>query len=117
MRLMKRLARYTFATDMLGDFVSKAVTPDDIQATKAAGKHCLYLTGNGVPLTQQWESIPDELRYLRVFYQLGIRMMHLTYQRRNMIDRLLYGINFLSFCSNVFHFSRIFLCSALLSTI
>ncbi|MCB1229007.1 MAG: membrane dipeptidase [Verrucomicrobiae bacterium] len=85
MRLMKRLARYTFATDMLGDFVSKAVTPNDIQATKAAGKHCLYLTGNGVPLTQQWESIPDELRYLRVFYQLGIRMMHLTYQRRNMI--------------------------------
>ena len=29
--------------------------------------------------------MPDELRYLRVFYQLGIRMMHLTYQRRNMI--------------------------------
>ena len=24
-------------------------------------------------------------RYLRVFFQLGIRMMHLTYQRRNMI--------------------------------
>jgi membrane dipeptidase len=44
-----------------------------------------YLTGNGVPLTQQWVSVPDELRYLRVFYQLGIRMMHLTYQRRNMI--------------------------------
>jgi membrane dipeptidase len=36
-------------------------------------------------LTQQWVSIPDELRYLRVFFQLGIRMMHLTYQRRNMI--------------------------------
>jgi membrane dipeptidase len=29
--------------------------------------------------------VQDELRYLRVFYQLGIRMMHLTYQRRNMI--------------------------------
>ncbi|NQT15527.1 MAG: membrane dipeptidase, partial [Planctomycetes bacterium] len=26
-----------------------------------------------------------ELRYIRVFFQLGIRMMHLTYQRRNMI--------------------------------
>lgn len=85
LRLMKRLARFTYATDMLRDFVSKAVTPDDIEAVKAAGNHCLYFTGNGVPLTQQWESIPDELRYLRVFYQLGIRMMHLTYQRRNMI--------------------------------
>ena len=85
MRLIKRLARFTYATDMLRDFVSKAVTPADIEAAKAAGRHCLYMTGNGVPLTQDWNSIPDELRYLRIFYQLGIRMMHLTYQRRNMI--------------------------------
>lgn len=85
LRLMKRLARFTFATDMLPDLVAKAAVPDDIEAAKRKGQHCLYLTGNGVPLTQQWESIPDELRYLRVFYHLGIRMMHLTYQRRNMI--------------------------------
>lgn len=85
MRLIKRLARFTFATDILREFVSKAAVPDDILEAKNQGRHCLYLTGNGVPLTQQWVSVPDELRYLRVFYQLGIRMMHLTYQRRNMI--------------------------------
>lgn len=85
MRLIKRLARFTYTTDMLREHVSKAVTPDDIEAVKAAGKHCLYMTGNGVPLTQDWNTIPDELRYLRIFHQLGIRMMHLTYQRRNMI--------------------------------
>lgn len=83
--LLKRLARFTHVTDQLRDRVSKAVVPDDVEAAKAAGRHCLYLTGNGVPLTQAWVSIPDELRYLKVFYQLGIRMMHLTYQRRNMI--------------------------------
>lgn len=85
MRLIKRLARFTYTTDMLREHVSKAVVPDDIERVKAAGKHCLYMTGNGVPLTQDWVSIPDELRYLKIFYQLGIRMMHLTYQRRNMI--------------------------------
>lgn len=85
MRLIKRLARFTYATDLLRGFVSKAAVPEDIEAAKQEGRHCLYFTGNGVPLTQQWISIPDELRYLRVFYQLGIRMMHLTYQRRNMI--------------------------------
>lgn len=85
MRLLKRLARFTYTTDMLRNFVSKAVTPADVEAAKQAGKRCLYLTGNGVPLTQDWISIPDELRYLKIFYQLGIRMMHLTYQRRNMI--------------------------------
>jgi membrane dipeptidase len=85
MRLIKRLARFTFATDMMKEFVAKAAVPDDVADAKRQGRHCLYLTGNGVPLTQQWVSVPDELRYLRVFYQLGIRMMHLTYQRRNMI--------------------------------
>ena len=85
MRLIKRLARFTYTTDMLREHVSKAVIPDDIEAVKAAGKHCLYMTGNGVPLTQDWNTIHDELRYLKIFYQLGIRMMHLTYQRRNMI--------------------------------
>ncbi len=57
----------------------------DVEMAKTAGKRCLYMTGNGVPLTEAWISVPDELRYLRLFYQLGIRMMHLTYQRRNMI--------------------------------
>lgn len=85
LRLIKRLARFTYATDMLKDFVPKAVLPEDIEAAKEEGRHCLYFTGNGVPLTQQWVSVEDELRYLRVFFQLGIRMMHLTYQRRNMI--------------------------------
>lgn len=83
--LLKRLAHFTYATDMMRDFMAKAATPDEIVAAKEQGRRCLYLTGNGVPLTQQWVSVEDELRYLSVFFQLGIRMMHLTYQRRNMI--------------------------------
>lgn len=83
--LIKRLARFTFVTDMMRGFVSKAATPSDVEQAKRDGQHCLYMTGNGVPLTQQWVSVADELRYVRIFYQLGIRMMHLTYQRRNMI--------------------------------
>ena len=85
LRLIKRLARFTYATDMLGDVVSKAALPNEVVLAKQQGRHSLYFTGNGVPLTQQWHSIPDELRYLKIFFQLGIRMMHLTYQRRNMI--------------------------------
>jgi membrane dipeptidase len=84
-RLIKRLARFTYVTDMMRDFVQKAVTPDDIVAAKEKGKHCLYLIGNGVPLPEDWVSVEEELRYIRVFFQLGCRMMHLTYNRRNMI--------------------------------
>jgi membrane dipeptidase len=82
---MKRLARFTFATDLAADFCPKAVHPDEIVAAKRAGRHCLYLTMNGVPLRQQWESVRDELRLIRIFHQLGVRMMHLTYNRRNPI--------------------------------
>lgn len=85
MRLVKRLARFTYSTDLMRDFVARAAFPDDIVAAHEEGRHCLYFSGNGVPLTQHWISPEDELRYIRIFFQLGIRMMHLTYNRRNMI--------------------------------
>lgn len=85
MRLLKRLAYFTYLTDMMPGFIRKAATPGQIVEAKEAGRRCLYFSGNGVPLTQQWESVEDELRYVRVYYELGIRMMHLTYNRRNMI--------------------------------
>ncbi|MFO0878366.1 MAG: membrane dipeptidase [Gemmataceae bacterium] len=85
LRLLARLARFTHVTDVLRGFVSRAATPDDIEAARKAGKHCLYLTGNGVPLAQRWSTVEDELKHVRVFFQLGIRMMHLTYNRRNML--------------------------------
>jgi membrane dipeptidase len=85
LRLLERLARFTFLTDALRGFLSRAATPDDIEAVKKAGRHCLYLTGNGVPLNQMWTTVEDELKHVHVFFQLGIRMMHLTYNRRNML--------------------------------
>ena len=85
LQLLKRLARHTYLTDMCRETLVRAANPDDIEAAHQAGKHCLYMTGNGVPLAQQWVSVSDELGFVRTFYQLGIRMMHLTYNRRNML--------------------------------
>ena len=84
-RLLKRLARFTYLGDMLREVLVRATTADDIESARKTGKHCLYLTGNGVPLTQQWNTVEDELQYIRSFFQLGIRMMHVTYNRRNML--------------------------------
>lgn len=83
LRLIKRLARFTFTTDVMRDELFKAVKPDDIVAAKKQGRLCLYFTANGVPLRQQWNNVRDELGYIRIFHQLGIRMMHVTYNRRN----------------------------------
>jgi membrane dipeptidase len=85
LRLIKRLARFTYLTDRLRGTLVRAATPDDIESAHRGGKHCLYLSGNGVPLPQQWATVEEELGYVRIFFQLGIRMMHLTYNRRNML--------------------------------
>jgi membrane dipeptidase len=83
LRLIKRLAHFTRATDLMKPALSKVVTADEILALKKAGHVGLCFTGNGVPLRQQWESVRDELRLISIFHELGIRMMHLTYNRRN----------------------------------
>ena len=83
LRLIKRLARFTYSTDLLRDEVFKAVKPDDVVVAKKQQKFCLYFSGNGVPLRQQWSTPRDELGFVRIFHRLGIRMMHLTYNRRN----------------------------------
>jgi membrane dipeptidase len=85
LRLLKRLSRFTYLTDHLRDFLFKAVRPDDIENAKRTGRHCLYFTGNGVPMTGEFDSVPEELKHIRLFYQLGIRMMHVTYNRRNLL--------------------------------
>lgn len=85
LRLLKRLARFTYLTDHLREFIFKAIRPEDIEAAKRTGRHSLYFTGNGVPLAGEFDSVPAELRHVRLFYQLGIRMMHVTYNRRNLL--------------------------------
>jgi len=85
LRLMKRLARFTYLTDRLRGTLVRATHPDDVVAAQQAGRHCLYLTGNGVPLPQTWVNATEELSCIRLFFQLGIRMMHVTYNRRNML--------------------------------
>ena len=84
LRLMKRLARFTYVTDMLREHVVKAAHPEDIVAAKKQGRHALYFSGNGVPLTQKWNSVADGLGHPAVLPARD-RMMHLIYNRRNMM--------------------------------
>ncbi|HRU04159.1 MAG TPA: membrane dipeptidase [Candidatus Brocadiia bacterium] len=83
--IMKRLARFTYAADLLRDRAPRCAAPDEIVQAWKEGKHSFYFSSNGVPLLYHWVSKPDEMRYIRLFFQLGIRMMHITYNRRNLI--------------------------------
>jgi membrane dipeptidase len=83
--LIKRLARFTYVTDHMPDQLSKALRPEDVNVAKSAGRSCVCLTNNGVPIAHEWVSAHEELKYIRIFQQFGVRMMHLTYNRRNML--------------------------------
>ncbi len=84
-RLIQRLARRSYLCDKFRDVMARSVFPADVAAAKKAGKHTIYLTTNGVPLPHPIYSVENALYYLTVFYQLGVRMMHLTYNRRNLL--------------------------------
>lgn len=85
MRLIKRLSHFVYVTDRLRHFTPKAINAKDIALAKSENRHCYCLTCNGVPLPQTWVSVEEELGYISIFFQLGCRMMHLTYNRRNML--------------------------------
>jgi membrane dipeptidase len=85
MVILRRLSCYTYVMDAMPEFIVRTTRPDDIAAAKKQGKHVMCLATNGVPLPQRWDSVEDELRCLSLFHRLGIRMMQLAYNRRNMI--------------------------------
>ncbi|MCX6992281.1 MAG: membrane dipeptidase [Kiritimatiellaeota bacterium] len=83
--LLKRFAHFTYVCDYLRSFTPKAVHPADVIAAKKENRHCYVLTCNGVPLAEQWKTVEEEMTFLAIFFELGCRMMHLTYNRRNML--------------------------------
>ena len=83
--LLKRLSRFTYLPDRYPELYQRAAFPSQVEAAKAAGRRALYLTTNGVCLPDFLRSEEEALEQLTVFFQLGVRMMHLTYNRRNLI--------------------------------
>jgi len=84
-RLLKRLARHTLVSDLMPDFHARVSVPDDIVKAKEVGKRGKYMMSCGMPLSAQCITVEEELDCVLTFFQLGCRMMHLTYNRTNTI--------------------------------
>ena len=83
--MIERLSCYTSLPDRFPDLYERAVFPEQLAGIRARGHRALYLTTNGVPLPSRLTSAEDALGYIGVFARFGVRMMHLTYNRRNLI--------------------------------
>lgn len=84
-RLLRRLGCHTYVRDMMPDFLQRIVTPEDIVVAHEAGRYATCIATNGVPLPGKQMTVNQELECIRIFANLGVRMMHLTYNRRNPI--------------------------------
>ena len=84
-RLLKRFGCFTNLVDRFPDLFERAAYPDRLPGIRARGHKALYLTTNGVPVPRKLTSKDDALEPITVFFRLGARMMHLTYNRRNLI--------------------------------
>ena len=83
--LLFRLSNYTAASDRVKDVYERAVFPGELDAIRQRGHRAVYMTTNGVPLPDNKISAAESLNLISVFFNLGVRMMHLTYNRRNLI--------------------------------
>lgn len=84
-RLLPRLAHNTHITDQLHGRFKRMVEAGDIRKAKQDGQFGFSHSTNGVPLPASWETTHDALRFISLFRQLGVRMMHVTYNRRNLL--------------------------------
>lgn len=83
-RLIRRLSNYTSTADRI-PFYERAVYPEQLPAIRARGNKALYFTTNGVPVSAKAISAEESLSHIGVFANFGVRMMHMTYNRRNLL--------------------------------
>jgi len=84
-RGLRNVARFTYLCDSMQAIIGKAVTADIVRKAHARGERCFVWSANSTPAMGPYEDGYDMLRWLETYYYMGIRMMHLTYNRRNWI--------------------------------
>ena len=84
-RLIKRLGNYTRTIDYCTEVYERCPFVDRLEGIRSRGKKALYITTNGVPVSSKFVSAEENLHLVETFFNLGVRMMHMTYNRRNLM--------------------------------
>jgi membrane dipeptidase len=83
--IIRHFARFFFIWDRLPEVTQKATGREDVQRAKDEGRHCQFISMNGLPGLGAGLDPDDALNMVDNFYNLGCRMMHLTYNTRTLI--------------------------------
>jgi len=71
--------------DELSDHLVKATSVAAIEQARAEGKFSVVCSSNCAPAQSGTQHGLEDLDWIDVFYRFGIRLMHLTYNRRNWV--------------------------------
>jgi len=80
-----RLALFTYLTDRIASTLGRVAVPEQIPETRSAGRHGMAYSLNYVPLPDRTRGTVDDLHVIRIAHDLGVRMMHLTYNRQTLL--------------------------------
>ncbi|MGI6087772.1 MAG: dipeptidase [Kiritimatiellia bacterium] len=82
---LHRISWYIQMFDYLAPWLRKAVCYDDIAVALTENKLAVVCSANCPPAQSGLEDGMDVKNWVEIFYRFGIRIMHLTYNRRNWV--------------------------------
>lgn len=82
---IKRMAGSRQLCRVFRDTLVQAGSSEEIREADASGRTAVVWSVNGPPIVGRLEDPDEELSWIETWYNLGVRLMHLTYNRRNFI--------------------------------
>ena len=67
------------------DVIAQAGSPEEIARVNKEGKTAVIWSVNGPPIVGELQDLEQELETVYDWYRAGVRLMHLSYNRRNLI--------------------------------
>ena len=84
-RDIKRIASFHGICHAFAGHMLLGAWADDVAAAKERDRICVFLSVNGPPCPGAMIDRDEELGWIETWHHLGVRMMHLTYNRRNIV--------------------------------
>lgn len=82
---IKRMAAIQHVCRIFRNTLVHAGSVDEIKEAAKSGRVAVIWSVNGPPLPGEIQELEQEMSWIETWYNLGVRLMHMTYNRRNFI--------------------------------
>lgn len=82
---ISHMATFQQVCRVLRKTLTQAGSAAEIREANMSGKLAIVWSVNGPPLVGQLQDLDEEMSWIDTWYNLGVRLMHMTYNRRNFV--------------------------------